>query len=102
MSSIDQQARRRDELKAKGLCQLCGKNAARPGRWSCQGCADRRKSFHRQLKQRAEDEGLCVRCVRNPKKPGRTKCDTCLTYYRERYHAACARIGKTSSRRVKS
>ncbi len=88
---------RRTELIRLGMCVLCRKSKSREGLTACEDC--RQKRF--QQKRNWEANGLCVRCGRATQ-PGRKKCSACLNYYRERYHAACQRIGKTSSRRVQS
>lgn len=86
---------RRAEFKRQGLCVRCGKSSCRQGKTDCKDCHQR----ERRLVEGREANGLCVRCGKDAQ-PGRRKCAACLEYYRQRYHSACERNGKSSSRRV--
>lgn len=78
----------RQEWLAAGLCTMCGKKEALPGRHRCAECArissERNKRAYKarqaQAKEtyyRRKEQGLCVRCGA-PAVKGRTMCQDCL------------------------
>ena len=67
--------RKRDE--EEGLCTMCRKVPATPGRPSCADCRAKHTAYMSDRRQRREDEGLCTRCGKNPRVKGQKRCVPC-------------------------
>ena len=76
---------RRDQLRAKGFCTLCGRTWAEPGRAWCKKCEERHKEYTKGEEYRAKvkarrqqrrEAGLCIDCG----KPalGKQCCPECI------------------------
>ena len=65
--------RRRRESKEGGVCQVCRRREAVPGRTSCGACAEARDEQY----ERAKRLGTCPSCG-EPAAPGRVRCRACL------------------------
>ena len=72
--------------KAKGVCVRCGWAEPRPGRLTCQRCADRAKTRHIKSggaeRQHAryiqrKEAGICTWCGTRPAVPGVILCAAC-------------------------
>ena len=87
--------------KDAGICVMCGKTPAAPGRTYCAKCAERWKKYHypktpeaagryretaraynKARYERRKAAGLCTRCGK-PAAPGKTNCEECLQKMRE-------------------
>ena len=66
--------KRRVKRLEAGLCTLCGKCPPRPGRKTCQPCAEKRQARERERMAERIARGQCVRCPRTAL-PGRTSCE---------------------------
>ncbi len=60
--------------RRRGVCVVCGKNAPRPYRSSCQACSDKRSKYHRNRAEAVKSHlielyGGCCQCCgeKNPK-----------------------------------
>lgn len=73
---LDAKADRKSNNKANQLCG-CGAEP-RPGRATCQPCADSSARYDKKRREDAIDNGLCPRCRRSPCEPGRRSCSSCL------------------------
>lgn len=92
---------RYQKKKDAGICVMCGKVPAAPGRTYCEKCAEQRKKYHYAQKpetvgkykvtarasgkaryERRKAAGLCTRCGK-PAAPGKTNCEECLQKMRE-------------------
>ena len=90
----DLRRQHRQEWLAAGICTVCGKKEALPGRHRCAECArissERNKRAYKarqaQAKEtcyRRKEQGLCVRCGA-PAVKGRTMCQDCLNKSKRR------------------
>ena len=62
--------------KAKGLCS-CG-NSPRPGKRSCEICAERMRRGSKEYKKRLREQGICLHCMTRPVDQDKTLCLICL------------------------
>lgn len=89
------------QKKDTGICVMCGKVPATPGRTYCAKCAEQRKKYYyvptpetaekyretartynKARYERRKAAGLCTRCGA-PAAPGKTNCEECLRNMRE-------------------
>jgi uncharacterized OB-fold protein len=56
---------RYDELKSKGLCTKCGREAI-PGRVRCTACREYTRLWVQGNADKRVARGLCARCGKNP------------------------------------
>ena len=80
--------RKRDE--GSGLCTMCRKAQATPGRPSCADCRAKHSAYVNARRQRLEDAGLCTKCGKQPPMRGFKRCMVCRAVVRmdgrKRYH----------------
>lgn len=76
VSQAKQAAFHRDMRLLEGKCQICGERPFRPGKRSCEGCAQR-DSTHQKAPHRRGSGGACVdrpgecsRCTQPPVRGG--------------------------------
>lgn len=67
----------RATCRALGVCIVCQRLEARPGRTTCQGCADAHTDFIRRQRAARLDAGLCTRCGHVKAASGKQMCDCC-------------------------
>ena len=77
----------RADAKAAGLCTVCKRRAARPGRTTCKQCAIRNAANQAKRRRRTHEadgvnwprgaNGYCVICNKCQARPGATTCHTC-------------------------
>lgn len=60
-----------------GICVICCRNPAVPGKTECAVCAERRNEKKRRTYKAYKDAGICVRCHKNPAMQGKTQCEAC-------------------------
>lgn len=87
---------------AAGLCP-CGNHPPRPGRKTCQACADYDAGIHRGIRAARKAMGRCTTCGNGIPAPGRTTCGNCREADRDGYirrgEADRQRIGAGNRRR---
>lgn len=66
-----------ERIKEKGLCRVCKKRPAEPGKTRCPECAAKWNAYHYQRYHKARAEGICVICNDNPARKGKTTCLEC-------------------------
>ena len=66
-----------ERRKADGLCVLCGRNPAEPGKSQCAGCNALKRQYWQKRKERCNAQRLCVKCRINPARPTMQKCAAC-------------------------
>ena len=84
---------RRDTLRAQGLCTVCGKTWAEPGRSRCKACLARHRAHdakydptHAKTKARRQariEAGLCIDCGKPTDRDGKQRCSACLAARRD-------------------
>lgn len=92
-------------FKEHGICPICGKTKAAPGKVSCDACLEKhRKSdrvryknkdraqvnaYQKERRERLKADGMCSRCGQRKAENGKTMCLECAIKYRrwnrERY-----------------
>lgn len=90
----------RDRRKAAGECSRCGKSA-RPGRTTCQACADIAKRHSRTSYRRNREAGRCTECAGELDHETRLLCAPCHERHRRNslasYHRRrAARAGQAT------
>lgn len=75
------------ELKANGLCTVCGKENPTPDKSRCPICAARSNANRRENKQYLKRIGLCVRCGKHKAEPNRVLCYECIGEEQDSYYA---------------
>lgn len=65
------------EMRASGLCTVCGKQNPTPEMSRCPDCRDRGNANRRANKAYLKKIGICVRCGRNPAEPHKVLCYEC-------------------------
>lgn len=90
----DKCKKRRDTLNDKGLCERCGKRAAKPGRKLCETCMkkmadkNRDKKIANGMNWPRGDNGICWNCNRENAIPGKRLCVVC--YEKSLINMKCA------------
>lgn len=64
MIEKERQKLKRQNRKNLGLCKGCSQKA-RPGKRTCQACADNAKSYMASRKERLKKEGRCLICAKH-------------------------------------
>lgn len=99
-----------------GICIKCGHNSARPGRFDCFDCADKkaeyahiyykankerlgeyRKEWSKTRYKKRKANGLCVRCGKRPPDEGKVSCRSCLAKDRKDHREAAWKKGSLPS-----
>lgn len=75
----------REQMKAAGLCVICGKVKASPGFVTCAACRERNKQKAAERRENLKSRGLCVKCGKQPSFGKKRYCADCL-YYFQMYH----------------
>lgn len=65
------------EMRAAGLCTICGKTNPTPDHGICPSCRDQQNKARRENKAYLKSIGVCVRCGRNKAEPHKVLCYEC-------------------------
>ena len=68
-----------DKRRKLGLCAVCGKVPAPPGKRVCKPCIDISVIKNRAKAEKRKQSGLCPRCGESPPAEGRICCVSCLS-----------------------
>lgn len=87
----------REEMKAAGLCPICGKPNSDPDKCRCPECRERGNRNRRENKKYLKQIGMCVRCGKNQAEPNKVMCYECIGKENDRY----AEKGKSETAKAK-
>lgn len=73
------------EMRAEGLCTICGKNNPTPERSRCPECMERFKENRKANRQYLIKIGMCSVCGKNESEPNKKMCYECLGKESDRY-----------------
>lgn len=76
------------EMRASGLCTVCGKENPTPDRSRCPACTERENANRKGNREYRKKIGICVRCGKHEAEPHKTLCYECIGKEQDLYYAS--------------